>query len=199
MENKQFALITVNNKKGLLHLARELAGLGFEIVASRMTSKFLKKFGLEVIDVEDITGYPPVMGKQGIKLIHPKIFGGILGDKTKKSHKKDAEKFGINFFDVVVCNFYPFEKIIARKKFSHERAIRNIDIGGPAMVRCAAKNYKNVTILVDPCDYKKALEELKIAGETSAETKKYLALKAFRYDCEYDKKVIRYLSLKFRD
>ncbi len=195
---KKFALLTVSDKTGIVEFAKELKRLGFELIASLKTSKLLQKNKIKITEVSKITNYPAIMGKQGIKLIHPIIFGGILADKTNKKHLKECKKFKVNPFDIVVCNFYPFEKTIAKKKFKHEEAIFNLDIGGPTMVRCAAKNYKNVAVIIDVKDYKKILNELKANGCISLETRKRLSLKAFKYAHKYDRIIINYFSKIFR-
>lgn len=195
---KRFALLTVSDKTSIVEFAKELNKLGFELIGSLKTSKLLQKNKIKITEISNITNYPAIIGKQGIKLIHPIVFGGILADKTNKKHLNECKKFKVNPFDIVVCNFYPFEKTIAKKKFKHEQAIFNLDIGGPAMVRCAAKNYKNVAVIVDVKDYKKVLNELKTNGCVSLETKKKLSLKAFKYVHEYDRIIINYLFKMFK-
>ncbi|HLE07120.1 MAG TPA: hypothetical protein VI933_00685 [archaeon] len=193
---KRFALISVSDKRNISGFAKSLRELNFEIAASIKTSKHLKKSGIKVTDVEDITGYPPIAGKQGIKLIHPKIFGGILADPRKKKHRDELKKYKINPFSIVVCNFYPFEKVVSKNKFSHSKALENIDVGGPAMVRCAAKNYSNVAVITDISDYPRILKELKQNGKVSRKTGESLAAKAFKYMLKYDKLISKYLSSK---
>lgn len=190
---KRYALISVYDKKGLAPFAKELKKLGFEIVSSGGTAKFLRKNGLRVTEVAKLTKYPHMLGGR-VKTLHPLIHGGILADRTNKEHLKDIKKFKISPFDIVACNLYPFEEVTSRKNFTHEEAIENIDIGGPAMVRAAAKNHKNVAVIVDPEDYKKVLEELKARGSISFETRERLALKAFRHTAQYDTLIVRYFS-----
>ncbi len=197
MKNKKYALITVSDRRGLLPFAAALKTLDFEIITSKRTTQFLRKHGLEVTEVPEITGYQPIIGKQGIKLIHPKIFGAILADENKREHQEDLKKYNINPFKLVVCNFYPFEKTISKKDFQHETAMYNLDIGGPAMVRCAAKNYNNVTVITAPEDYEMVLGELKSKGDVPLEIRKSLSLKAFRYVHNYDELIITYLSSAF--
>lgn len=197
MESKKYALITVSNRKGLAKFARKLKELDFEIIASKNTAKFLKNHRINSTDVKEITGYEPIMGKHGIKLIHPKIFGAILADPKIKSHRKDMKKHKINPFSLVVCNFYPFEKTISKNRFKHETAIYNLDIGGPAIVRCAAKNYKNVSIIVDPSDYQLVLDCLENFEEIPLKIRKYFSLKAFKYTSKYDAAIITYLEDAF--
>ena len=190
---ERFALITVSHRRGILLFAQKIQKIGFKIVASLRTAKYLRKRGIEVIDVENLTGYPVIIGRQGIKLIHPVIFGGILADPNEQSHKNDINKFNIKPFEIVVCNFYPFETSVSKKKVNHAEVLYNLDIGGPAMVRCAAKNYKNVTIITDPNDYSIVLKELEIKGKTNQKTRERLALKAFLFTKEYDEAILNYL------
>jgi phosphoribosylaminoimidazolecarboxamide formyltransferase/IMP cyclohydrolase len=194
---KRFALISVNDKTGLGDFVKDLDLLGFSFVASKVCARILKKWRVNVKEASKITGYPPVMGKQGIKLMHPKIFGGILADRKKARHRADMKKYGINPFDLVVCNFYPFEKITATRGHLFRKAIENIDIGGPAMVRCAAKNYANVTVVTDPRDYTRIISELKENKKVCLKTREELALKAFKKTREYDTAIISYLSSMF--
>jgi len=195
LKEKKYALISVYDKKGLLPFARELKGLGFEIISSGGTAKFLRKSGVRVTEVAKLTKYPHMLGGR-VKTLHPLIHGGILADRTDKDHLKDIKKFKINPFDMVVCNLYPFEAVISKDSFTHEEAIENIDIGGPAMVRASAKNHKNVAIVVDPDDYTKILDELKSNGSISLEIKEQLALKAFRHTAQYDALIVKYLSAR---
>ena len=143
----------------------------------------MRKSGLRVTEVVKITKYPHMLGGR-VKTLHPLIHGGILGDPSDKEHQKDIKKFKIKPFELVVCNLYPFEDVISQKSFTHAEAIENIDIGGPSMVRGAAKNHKNVAIVVDPKDYKNILAELKQAGAISAATREQLALKAFKHTAQ---------------
>lgn len=190
---KRYALISVYDKTGLAGFAKELKKLGFEIVSSGGTAKFLRKSGIRVTEVAKITKYPHMLGGR-VKTLHPVIHGGILADKNNPEHVKDLKKFKIHPFEIVVCNLYPFEQVTSRSSCTLEEAIESIDIGGPAMVRGAAKNYKNVAILVDPGDYKKVLEELKEKGSISLETRELLALKAFKHTTQYDTLISRYFS-----
>jgi len=200
MKNREsrFAFLTVNNKQDVEKLASGLIKQGFKIVASRKTSAYLRGLKIEVIDVETITGYPPLVGVQGIKILHPKIFSGVLADKSDPEHIADLKKYKIPRFDIVACNFYPFESSISKKKVDHDEAIFNLDIGGPAVVRCAAKNYKNVAILTDIKDYGRVLGEIEKFGEVTNKTRERLSLKAFKYAHKYDTLIIKYLSNVFK-
>lgn len=197
MKNK-YALITVTDKKGIVNFAKGLRKLNYKLIGSLKTSKFLLKHKIQITEVSKITKYPAVMGKQGIKLIHPIIFGGILADKTNKDHIKDCQKYKINPFDIVVCNFYSFQETISKNNFNHKEALFNLDIGGPAMVRCAAKNYKNVAIITDSHDYDKILDKLNTDMGIDLTTREKLSLKAFKYCFQYDKMIIKYLTKYFK-
>lgn len=191
---KRTALISVSDRKGLAGFAKGLKKLGFFFVASGRNADYLEKHGVPALKTSKLTGWPPIMNPQGVKTIHPRIYGGIFVNPNKKDHLADAKKYGIIPFDIVVCNFYPFERTISRKGFLHKDAIRNLDIGGPAMVRAAAKHYAYRTILVDPNDYAIVLRELREIGEVSMRTRKSLAIKAFERCIEYDKSIVRYLK-----
>ncbi|MFH1390150.1 MAG: bifunctional phosphoribosylaminoimidazolecarboxamide formyltransferase/IMP cyclohydrolase [Candidatus Margulisiibacteriota bacterium] len=196
-KHKRYALVSVWEKAGLDKFAKELTDLGFALVSSGGTAEHLKKAGLKVTEVSSLTKYPHMLGGR-VKTLHPIIHGGILADRTNPEHLKELKKFKINPFDLVVCNLYPFEKVISRKKFTHDEAIENIDIGGPSMVRGAAKNYKNIGIVVDPADYGKIIEEIKKDGALSLATKELLAFKAYKHTAQYDALIVRYLSGKVK-
>ena len=196
---RKFALLTVSDKTGIVKFASALWRLGFDLVGSLKTAQLLAKNRIKVTEVSKITKYPAIMGKQGIKLIHPKIFGAILADRKNKEHLAQCKKYKINPFDIVVCNFYPFERTVGMKKIKRAAALFNLDIGGPAMVRCAAKNYENVAIVVDVNDYAGVLRELSASGGVSLATRKRLSLKAFRYAHKYDETIIGYLEKAFNE
>jgi phosphoribosylaminoimidazolecarboxamide formyltransferase/IMP cyclohydrolase len=190
---QKYALISVYNKTGLAAFAKELQKLGFEIVSSGGTAKFLRKSRVKVTEVSKLTKYPHMLGGR-VKTLHPLIHGGILADRTDKKHLREIKKFKLHPFDLVVCNLYPFEEVTARKSFTHAEAIENIDIGGPSMVRGAAKNHKNVAIVVDPADYDMILENLKNKGEISLAERERLALKAYKHTAQYDALIVRYFE-----
>lgn len=195
--SKPLALLSVWDKKGLPTFAKGLIKQGYEIVSSGGTAKFLQKAGIKVIEVSKLTKYPSMLGGR-VKTLHPIIHGGILANRSLPEHLSDMKKYGIRQIDIVVCNLYPFEATIAKEDCSLEDAIENIDIGGPCMVRAAAKNFKDVAIVVDPTDYPKILQELKAhEGKTSIETRQKLALKAFNHTKFYDMAITKYLSHKF--
>jgi phosphoribosylaminoimidazolecarboxamide formyltransferase/IMP cyclohydrolase len=192
---KKYALISVYDKTGLAPFARELKQLGFEFISSGGTAKFLRKSGLKVTEVSKLTKYPHMFDGR-VKTLHPMIHGGILADRTNKAHLKEIKKYKITPFDLVISNLYPFEEVISKKNFTHDEAIENIDIGGPSMVRAAAKNYKNVAIVVDPNDYQKIIAELKADGSIGLETRELLSAKAFKHTAQYDALIVRYFSAR---
>lgn len=187
-------MISVSDKTNLLPFAKGLKRMKYDIVSTGGTAEFLRKGKVKVIEVPELTGYPKMLEGR-VKSLHPAIFGGILADRSKKSHLKDLKDFKIRPIDIVVCNLYPFEQVVSRPKFSHEEAIENIDIGGPSMVRAAAKNYKDVAIIVDPADYDIILKELrKKGGKLSLQTKEMLAGKAFAHTKKYDSRISLYFK-----
>jgi phosphoribosylaminoimidazolecarboxamide formyltransferase/IMP cyclohydrolase len=184
-------LISVSDKDGVIELASGLIRLGFEIISTGGTYSVLKKAGINVRNVSEVTGFPEMMDGR-VKTLHPKVHGGILALRDKISHVEDAKRNRIEFIDIVAVNLYPFEKTVTEGA-SLEDAIENIDIGGPALVRAAAKNYSHVAVITDPLDYPLILKELE-NGEISLEMKKMLAVKAFRRIADYDCAIDTYLS-----
>ena len=195
MEKKKRALLSVSNKEGIVEFAKGLKELGFEIISSSGTARKLKEGGIEVIEVSDITGFPEIMGGR-VKTLHPKIHGGLLAVRDNQEYMKQLEELNIKPIDIVAINLYPFEETVNRGA-NLDEIIENIDIGGPAMVRASAKNYKFTTIVVDPEDYKLVLKELRENGEVSLETRKKLSLKAFRHTAIYDSIISNVLNEKF--
>ena len=194
MKQNKLALISVSDKTNLIPFAKGLKKLKYDIVSTGGTAEHLKKAKINVIEVPELTGYPKMLDGR-VKSLHPAIFGGILADRSKKNHLKDLKTFNIRMIDIVVCNLYPFEHVVSKPKFSHEEAIENIDIGGPSMVRAAAKNYKDVAIIVDPADYETILKELrKKGGKLSIQTKELLAGKAFSHTKKYDSRISLYFN-----
>lgn len=186
------ALISVSNKDGIEEFAKELEKVGVEILSTGGTAKHLKELGIAVKDVSDYTGFPEMMDGR-VKTLHPKVHGGILAVRDNEKHMESAAANDIQMIDMVVVNFYPFEKVVEDENVSEEVAVENIDIGGPSMVRSAAKNFKFVTVLTNPEDYKGVLEEIKGHGDTTLETRKKLARKAFNATYNYDEKIEHYL------
>jgi phosphoribosylaminoimidazolecarboxamide formyltransferase / IMP cyclohydrolase len=194
MEPIQRALISVSDKTGILEFAIELQKTGVEILSTGGTADLLRKGGVPVIQVSDYTGFPEMMDGR-IKTLHPRVHGGILARRDVPEHVKAMEDHGIRSIDLVVINLYPFEETVARKDCSLEDAIENIDIGGPAMVRSAAKNFKDVVVLVNPDDYSLILEEVK-AGAVTLETRSRLCRDAFAHTARYDSLISTYLTEK---
>ena len=178
-------LISVYDKKGIVEFAKELIELGWEIISTGGTSKVLKEAGIEIIDIEEITRFPEILDGR-VKTLHPNIHGGLLYKRDSDEHKRTLYDLNIHSIDMVVNNLYPFEETIKKQGVGHEEVIENIDIGGPSMIRAAAKNYKYVTVVMDPSDYSKVLEELKSKGEISTELRRALARKVFQYTAYYD-------------
>jgi phosphoribosylaminoimidazolecarboxamide formyltransferase/IMP cyclohydrolase len=174
---KRLALLSVYDKSGLADFAAALVELGFELLSTGGTAAKLREAGLPVFEVSEHTGFPEIMGGR-VKTLHPKIHGGIL---ARDRDAKALQEHGIDPIELVVVNLYPFETVVSEPDCSLEAAIENIDIGGPAMVRAAAKNQARVSVLTDPADYQPALAELRESGRIGADTRRALALKAFAH------------------
>ena len=187
------ALISVWDKRDLAPFAKELSSMGIEIVSTGGTSKFLKGNGIAVRDVSDLTGFPELFEGR-VKTLHPKIHGGILYRREKKEHAEQAKNNGISAIDLVVVNLYPFEQVAGKEGTSLDEAIENIDVGGPAMVRAAAKNFQNVAVVVEPADYNMIISELRKNGQVGDKERRELALKAFARTSSYDAAICRYFS-----
>jgi phosphoribosylaminoimidazolecarboxamide formyltransferase/IMP cyclohydrolase len=181
---KRRALISVADKSGALEFGKNLVEMGWEILSSSGTAKMFRDAGVPVIEVSDITKFPHILGGR-VKTLHPLVFGGILARRDLDSDVKDMEDHGITGIDLVAVNLYPFEKT-ARSGADLDALIENIDIGGVALIRAAAKNYRYVTVLTEPADYAKIIEELRAEGSVTLETRRKLALKAFDTTARYD-------------
>jgi phosphoribosylaminoimidazolecarboxamide formyltransferase/IMP cyclohydrolase len=187
------ALISVYDKTGIVDFARELNRLGIEIIATDGTLKILKKGGIQFVKhVSDVTKFPEILGGR-VKTEHPKLIGGILALRDKKEHMNELERLEIKPIDMVVCNLYPFKKLI-NQGIDLKVALENIDIGGPNLVRAAAKNFENVVVIVNPKRYGQVLQELKKKGEVSAETRSVLAIEAFKETARYDSVIYKFLK-----
>jgi len=185
------ALISVSDKEGLADLAKQLHKLGIEVIATGGTARVIAEANIPVTNIESITAFPEIMGGR-VKTLHPKIFGGLLGrrgvdDETMESHS-------IQTIDLLVVNLYPFHQTIANPLCSHSDALEKIDIGGPAMLRAAAKNYADVTVIVNPHDYASVIAEIEENGQTSLVTRKQLAQKVFAHTAAYDAAIANYLA-----
>lgn len=188
------ALISVSDKKGIVDFARELAGLGVEILSTGGTAKSLREAGVAVTEVSDYTGFPEMLDGR-LKTLHPKIHGGLLARRNNTKDLEDIREHGIKPIDMVVVNLYPFEETISKPNVTFDKAIENIDIGGPTMLRAASKNFQDVAVIVDPADYKNILDELKASkGTLSRETKLNLAKKVFSHTARYDALIADYLA-----
>jgi len=192
------ALLSVSDKVGLAEFATALAGYGVELVSTGGTAKALKDAGLKVIDVAELTGFPEMMDGR-VKTLHPKVHGGLLGVRSNKAHAAGMEKYGIKPIDLLVVNLYPFEATVA-KGAAYDDCIENIDIGGPAMIRAAAKNHADVTVVVEPADYDKLLAELALhSGMTSLELRRKLAAKAYARTAAYDAAISNWFAETLHD
>jgi phosphoribosylaminoimidazolecarboxamide formyltransferase/IMP cyclohydrolase len=180
------ALISVSDKTGVAELAVGLASLGVELLSTGGTAKLLREKGLKVRDVADLTGFPEMLDGR-VKTLHPKVHGGLLAIRSNAQHQAQIKEHGIEYIDMVVVNLYPFEKTAAKPSVALEELLENIDIGGPSMIRSAAKNFEDVAVLVDAADYPAVLQELqKNGGSISRETRGRLARKAFATTAAYD-------------
>jgi phosphoribosylaminoimidazolecarboxamide formyltransferase/IMP cyclohydrolase len=186
------ALLSVSNKNSLAPFATALVELGYEILSTGGTARSLREAGLQVTDVSSVTGFPEMMDGR-VKTLHPAIHGGLLARRDVPEHLAAIESQNIAPIDLVCVNLYPFEETVAKPDVDLAEAVENIDIGGPSMVRSAAKNYASVTIVVDPADYQHVLAELR-SGDTTLETRKQLATKAFAHTSAYDAAITTYLS-----
>lgn len=187
------ALISVSDKSGLIPFARALVELGFEIVSTGGTKTALEAAGVAVTPVAEVTGFPELLDGR-VKTLHPMIHGGLLADLRNPGHAEAIKAQGIQPIDLVVVNLYPFKETVAHPSVEYETAIENIDIGGPAMLRSAAKNHARVTVVCDPADYDAVLREWRENGEPSYELRQKLAAKAFRHTAAYDAVIADYLT-----
>ena len=187
------ALISVYDKTGIVDFVRELDRMRIEIVSTGGTYETLKKVGIKSVKhVSEVTGFPEILEGR-VKTEHPKLMGGILALRDKEEHMRDLERHGIEAVDWVVCNLYPFEKVTANGA-DMKTALENIDIGGPNMIRAAAKNFENVVVVVNPGRYNQIVSEYKKYGTVAAETRKALAVEAFKEIAKYDSVIYRFLE-----
>ncbi len=186
------ALISVSDKRGISELGRFLAEIGAEILSSGGTARFLISEGIKVTEVSQYTGFPEILDGR-VKTLHPLIHGGILAKRDEPNHLEEIKRHNIKLIDLVVVNLYPFVETVS-KGASLKEAIEQIDIGGPTLVRAAAKNFHYVTVLVDPEDYPRVMEEIKEKGEVSLGMRFELAKKAFWHVYEYDKAIAQYFE-----
>src|SRR5574344_1447768 len=189
------ALISVSDKKGVVEFAGKLAEMGWEILSTSGTMKMLREAGLKVTSVSDVTGFPEICDGR-VKTLHPKIHGALLARRDVPEHMKELKDNGIETIDLVCVNLYPFRETIAKPDVTMEDAIEHIDIGGPSMLRSAAKNWKDVTVVCDPTDYAKIIDEIKINGNTTLETRLQLSAKAYTHTAEYDMCIATFMRNK---
>ncbi|MGH7818643.1 MAG: bifunctional phosphoribosylaminoimidazolecarboxamide formyltransferase/IMP cyclohydrolase, partial [Candidatus Binatia bacterium] len=194
MAKIQRALVSVSDKTGLVDFARGLGAFGVEVLSTGGTAKLLRDAGLQVLEVSDYTGQPEILDGR-VKTLHPKVHGGLLAVRDDAGHMRQLAAQGFGTIDMVVVNLYPFEATIAKSDCTFADAIENIDIGGPAMIRSAAKNHAFVTVVVDPADYARVLEEMRARdGALSPETNLELAKKVFHTTARYDGAIADYLG-----
>ena len=186
------ALFSVSDKTGVVDFAKELVGLGWEIIATGGTMKLLQDAGLDVINISEVTGFPEICDGR-VKTLHPKVHGGLLGRRDLDSHIAQLKENGIEFIDMVCVNLYPFKQTIAKPDVTMEDAIENIDIGGPSMLRSAAKNWSAVTVVCNPENYAKIIAEIKETGNTTKETRLQLSAEAYTHTAEYDMMIAAYM------
>lgn len=187
------ALISVSDKAGVADFAKGLVENGFEIISTGGTLKHLRESGVECVSIEDYTGFPEILEGR-VKTLHPKVHGGLLSKRDSEGHVAELKENDIHYIDLICVNLYPFAETLAKEGVSHDEIIENIDIGGPSMLRSAAKNYKFVTVVTDKNDYNTILKELEENGETSLETRQRLAGKVFNKTAQYDSLIASYFN-----
>jgi len=197
MAKIQRALISVSDKTGLVPFAQILAQAGIEIISTGGTAKTLREAGLAVKDISEHTGFPEMLDGR-VKTLHPKVHGGLLFIRGNETHEAAAQQHGISPIDLVVVNLYPFEATVAKPNVSLHDAIENIDIGGPSMLRSAAKNHDSVTVVVDPMDYSEVAQQTSAGGHTTVELRRALAAKVFARTAAYDGAIAADLEKEFK-
>ena len=195
MSKIERVIISVTDKKGIVDFAAALSRFDVEILSTGGTAKALRQGGVPVTDISEYTGFPEMMDGR-VKTLHPKVHGGLLGLRDNPEHVRMMEEHGIKGIDMVVVNLYQFEKTVDKEGVTLEEAIENIDIGGPSMLRSSAKNFKDVTVIIDPVDYDRVLKEMEgSGGETTLKTRFRLAKKVFRLTHEYYGAISQYLDM----
>jgi phosphoribosylaminoimidazolecarboxamide formyltransferase/IMP cyclohydrolase len=193
MNKIERALISLTDKAGIEGFATELANLGIELLSTGGTAKKLRDAGLAVMDVSEFTGFPEMLDGR-VKTLHPKVHGGILNQRANRDHQQQCAAHGLKNIDLIAVNLYAFEKTIADPDCTLADAIENIDIGGPTMLRAAAKNFHDVTVIVDPADYPQVVREIKASGNTTLKTRFTLMRKVFALTSVYDTAISRWLE-----
>jgi phosphoribosylaminoimidazolecarboxamide formyltransferase/IMP cyclohydrolase len=193
MKKAERALISLTDKSGIEGFARELESLGIEILSTGGTAKKMRDNGIKVKDVSEFTGFPEMLDGR-VKTLHPKVHGGILAQKTNPDHLRQMQEHGLQAIDIVAVNLYAFDKATADPDCTLANAIENIDIGGPTMLRAAAKNFQDVTVIVDPADYPVVIAEIKEHGNTTLKTRFRLCVKVFALTSRYDTAISAWLD-----
>ncbi len=192
MKKVERALISLTDKAGIEDFARALADLGVEILSTGGTAAKIRDNGIAVTDVSEFTGFPEMLDGR-VKTLHPLVHGGILNQRENADHQRQCREHGIKPIDIVAVNLYAFGKTVADPNCSLADAIENIDIGGPTLLRASAKNFRDVTVIVDPADYKQVLAEIKETGNTTLKTRFKLAVKVFQLTSAYDTAIADWL------
>jgi len=192
-ERTMRALISVSDKTGVVELAKELEALGIELISTGGTYKKLAEAGVKAMEISELTGFPECLDGR-VKTLHPVVHAGLLAMRSNPEHMKQLKELGIKPIDLVIVNLYPFKATILKDGVTRAEAVENIDIGGPTMLRAAAKNYQDVAVVTDPSDYEKILAELKADGQVSLDTKFYLMQKVFMHTSSYDTMIADYLK-----
>lgn len=192
------ALISVSDKTGIVEVARELRSLGVELISTGGTYKKLQEEGIEAMEISDLTGFPECLDGR-VKTLHPMVHAGLLAMRNNEQHMKQIKELGVKPIDLVFVNLYPFKETMMKENVTREESIENIDIGGPTMLRAAAKNYQDVAVVIDPKDYEIVLRELKEQKEVSLDTKFYLMQKVFMHTANYDAMIAQYLKKERND
>ncbi len=193
MNKVSTALISVTDKSGIVEFARSLERIGVEIFSTGGTARTMRDGGIKVLDISEYTGFPEMMDGR-VKTLHPKVHGGLLGRRDNQQDIQMMRIHGIKNIDLVVVNLYQFELTVAKEGCTLDEAVENIDIGGPAMLRSAAKNFRYVTVIIDPSDYSKVLKEITESGGTTLKTRFELAKKVFKLTWQYDRAISGYLE-----
>ena len=193
MSRIERALISLTDKAGIEHFAAELARLGIQILSTGGTARTIRSAGLKVTDVSEFTGFPEMLDGR-VKTLHPKVHGGILNQRANADHQRQCAEHGLQNIDLVAVNLYAFEKTVANPDCGLADAIENIDIGGPTLLRASAKNFHDVTVIVDPADYPQVLAEITATGNTTLKTRFRLAVKVFDLTSRYDTAIAEWLN-----
>ncbi len=190
------ALISVSDKEGIVEFSKELSKLDIKIISTGGTASVLQKSNVPIIKISKVTNFPEMLDGR-VKTLHPKVHGGILAKRENKEHMDTLKKHGINTIDLLVCNLYPFEKTIKKEKVGIDDVIENIDIGGPTLIRSAAKNYKDVIVVTDKNQYKKVIEILKDKGDLDVSEREKLSIDAYTHTAQYDTIISNYLRKRW--